>query len=194
MRHRAGGTEVSTPSPRTGPDDAIERALSTARHVLPDQGPIGVFIHHNTLHAFQHLPFHRGVQAGADALGARPYLSLREFRAALRSGRIADIEVRDVIERALGARARNEILPGLTMADFWHQLMVSEFDTDDAAGLTFTLRAGPSVETWRCGTHVSPASRRGRIRPPAIRAQSAVTGTLWLPSGCRIPIPLCTAS
>ena len=75
--------------------------------MLPDQGPIGVFIHHNTLHAFQHLPFHEGVQAGADALGARPYLSLREFRAALRRGRIADADLRHEIARR-ARRARRE--------------------------------------------------------------------------------------
>ena len=160
-------------SARDSSDDPIERALSTARQVLPDQGPIGVFIHHNTLHAFQHLPFHEGVQAGADALGARPYLPLREFRTALRSGRIADIDVRDVIERALGERARHEVVPGLTMADFWHQLMVSEFDTDDAAGLDFTLRAGIAPECrnlplWdACVARVSrgPRPQPGDARP-----------------------------
>ena len=54
------------------PADPYDRALARARGVLPDQGPIGVFIHHNTLHAYQHLPFHEGVQAGAADLGARP--------------------------------------------------------------------------------------------------------------------------
>ena len=62
-------------SAQHGADDAheadpVSRALSAAHGILPDQGPIGVFIHHNTLHAFQHLPFHAGVQQGAAALGA----------------------------------------------------------------------------------------------------------------------------
>ena len=91
--------------------DPVARALSRAHGVLPDQGPIGVFIHHNTLHAYQHLSFHEGVQAGADALGARPYLSLPEFRDALASGRIADADVRVEIDRTLGDRAQQEVVP-----------------------------------------------------------------------------------
>ncbi len=83
------------------------RARSTrAAGVLPDQGPIGVFVHHNTLHAYQHLPFHEGVQAGADALGAEPYLTLPAFRAAWREGRIDDADLRTEIGRALGPARR----------------------------------------------------------------------------------------
>ena len=165
---------MSTPLPPGSPDDPIERALSKARGVLPDQGPIGVFIHHNTLHAFQHLPFHQGVQAGAEALAAQPYLPLREFRAALRSGRIADIDLRDVIQRALGQRAGHEILPGLSMATFWHQLMVSEFDTDDAAGLIFTIRAGIAPECRDLPLWNACVARVERGPQPEPRAARAV--------------------
>ena len=87
--------------------DPISRALARARGVLPDQGPIGVFVHHNTLHAFQHQPFHEGVQAGAAALGARPYLTLQVFRAALRAGRVADADLRNEIDRFLGSGAQH---------------------------------------------------------------------------------------
>ena len=128
------------------PDDPVDRAIARSRGVLPDQGPIGVFIHHNTLHAYQHLPFHEGVQAGAAALGARPYLSQDEFRAAVGSGRIADADVREEIDRALGERGRESVVPGLSRAELWRVLMVTDCDTDDAAGLEFAIAAGAAKE------------------------------------------------
>lgn len=47
-----------------------------------------VFVHHNTLHAFQHLPFHDAVDSACRKLGARGYLSEDRYRAALQTGRI----------------------------------------------------------------------------------------------------------
>jgi uncharacterized protein YbcC (UPF0753/DUF2309 family) len=128
------------------PEDPVDRAIARARGVLPDQGPIGVFIHHNTLHAYQYLPFHEAVQTGASALGARPYLSQREFRDEVRKGRIADADVREEISRALGERGRESVMPGLTRAELWHLLMVSDSDEDDAAGLEFAIGAGVASE------------------------------------------------
>ena len=33
--------------------ERLEKVIGDTAHLLPTQGPIGVFIHHNTLHAFQ---------------------------------------------------------------------------------------------------------------------------------------------
>lgn len=72
-----------------GVDEAsVLAALAHAGHYLPDQGPIGVFVHHNTLHAFAHLPFHQAVAQGAALFGTEPYMPEAWFRQRLAEGRI----------------------------------------------------------------------------------------------------------
>jgi len=74
--------------------DLLRSAIEHAAHLLPRQGPIGVFVHHNTLHAFEHLPFERAVIEAAELFGAEPYMSEAAYRAELARGRIhlADID------------------------------------------------------------------------------------------------------
>lgn len=152
------------------PEGPLERALARARGVLPDQGPIGVFVHHNTLHAYQHLPFHEGVQAGADALGARPYLSRREFTAAFRQGRISEDDVRHEVARALGARADEPLLPSMTRAALWRCLLVETCEPDDVAGLAFAIDTGVAEECRDPDLWQACLARVSRGPAPAPRA------------------------
>lgn len=122
--------------------DAVARAISRAHGILPDQGPIGVFVHHNTLHAFQHLPFHEAVQQGAGIVGARPYLSLGEFRAAFARGRIELRDVDDAISDHLGAADGERTALGLTRHALWRTLMIEQSEVDDVSGLRFAIAAG----------------------------------------------------
>jgi hypothetical protein len=55
--------------------DRLLCAVEHAAHLLPWQGPIGVFVHHNTLHAFEHLPFEEAVIEASHLFGAEPYMS-----------------------------------------------------------------------------------------------------------------------
>lgn len=70
--------------------EALAHAIEHAAHYLPTQGPLELFIHHNTLHAFEQLPFHDGIAAAQRVLGGSGYLAETQYREAHASGRITD--------------------------------------------------------------------------------------------------------
>jgi uncharacterized protein YbcC (UPF0753/DUF2309 family) len=89
---------MSPPVVGSSPEAAFDAALEHARHLVPAQGPIGNFIHHNTLHAFQHLPFHTAVHQAASLHSAQGYLQEEQYREALRSGRITRADLARPVE------------------------------------------------------------------------------------------------
>ncbi|HEV2468317.1 MAG TPA: DUF2309 domain-containing protein [Candidatus Sulfotelmatobacter sp.] len=73
--------------------------MEHSAHLLPRQGPIGVFVHHNTLHAFEHLPFEEAVKQAGRLFGAEPYMSEASYRIELARGRIQLVDVDAVLDR-----------------------------------------------------------------------------------------------
>ena len=107
----------------------LETLLTRLAHYLPAQGPIGVFIHHNTLHAFEHLPFEEAVLEGARIFGTQSYMSETAYRRDLLKGRIA---VRD-IDAVLAEEANGEIAMGLDRRALRRAMLVPgvrEFEPD----------------------------------------------------------------
>jgi uncharacterized protein len=77
----------------------LDKAIDHISHWLPSQGPIKDFIHHNTLHAVQHLPFHDGVALAAKMFGARSYLAMLDYQKLYEQGRIKDHAIEWALER-----------------------------------------------------------------------------------------------
>jgi len=82
----------SAPSPF---DEA--HTLHELKHYLPAQASLKDFIHHNSLHAYQHLKFYPAIFKASKIFGYQVTLQLEEYREIFRNGRITE----DVLERAI---------------------------------------------------------------------------------------------
>ena len=163
---------------RVSPSETIEgrdprrahlaEIIEHASHVLPAQGPMTVFIHHNSLHAYEDLPFEEAVKRGAQTFGCQPYLTEDRYSDELRRGRIRFSELQEVLENDLGGRAR-EALPFVgTRLDL------------RLAMLQYPLRTGPTEElVW----YVAEADALRRIRPEvssAVRSKMIAETRRWV--------------
>src|SRR3974377_299766 len=84
--------------PNEGRLDRLRSAVQHASHLLPRQGPIGVFVHHNPPPAFQHLRFEQAVIEASRLFGAEPYMSEAAYRAELARGRIQLLDIDAVLD------------------------------------------------------------------------------------------------
>jgi uncharacterized protein YbcC (UPF0753/DUF2309 family) len=148
------GTAAGEPVP---PPLRLERVVEEASHLLPAQGPIRVFIHHNPLHAFEDLPFDEAVQRGARVFGCHPYLPESRYRDKLARGRIRAADLRAVLREDLGGRGDEPILQMGTRLEL------------RLAMLLYPLRLAPTGELrWFVAHHEAFKSFRDAA-PPLVR-------------------------
>ena len=75
----------------------LDRVLHDLKHYLPSQTPLKDFIHHNSLHAFQHMKFYDAIFKASEIFGYQATLPLDDFRKLYHIGRIRE----DILNRLL---------------------------------------------------------------------------------------------
>ena len=128
------------------PERELEHALDHAAHLLPAQGPIGVFIHHNTLHAFQHLPFHEAIAAASAEFETHPYLRESEYRACFDRGRIDEEDLELAIEEHLDGRTQALAIP---LPEIWRIALRYPLPIESQASLRWKIDEVNALEIFR---------------------------------------------
>ena len=117
----------------------LDRLVSHAAHLLPAQGPISVFVHHNTLHAFEDERFERAVVVGGERLGCEPFLSEERYRQELARGRILAADLRGALEEDLGEAGAQRVAGLVPRIDLRMAMVEHLFTEPSGAELAWLL-------------------------------------------------------
>ncbi len=71
----------------------LNDTLEHLRHLLPNQGPIKDFIHHNPIHGFQSMEFHKGIALASSLFGSKSYLSIATYESRFKSEEITEAHI-----------------------------------------------------------------------------------------------------
>ncbi|MBN8675883.1 MAG: DUF2309 domain-containing protein [Chitinophagales bacterium] len=90
------------------------------KHYLPSQQALRDFIHHNSLHAFQHMKFYEGIFKASKIFGFQVHLQLAEYREMYKTGRIRE----DILDMIIAGKK------GKNAAGTWKENLISKsYDT-----------------------------------------------------------------
>lgn len=92
--------------------------LHELKHFLPSQQALKDFIHHNSLHAFQHMKFFDAIFKASKIFGFQVHLQLTEFRELYKTGRIRE----DILQRAIANKKSDT-------QDWKEKLLKKPYDT-----------------------------------------------------------------
>jgi uncharacterized protein YbcC (UPF0753/DUF2309 family) len=176
----AAGVPTTAPESGPGAADAAARerllhALDHAAHLLPAQGPITVFIHHNTLHAFEDLPFEEAVVRGSALFGCEPFLAEARYREELARGRFGLAELERVVDDELCDRGAHRVASLVSRRAL--RLTLLAHGVPDARGdaLAWLLEEAGALERLRADV---PPEARERFLAANV-AEAPLLKALW---------------
>lgn len=111
--------------------------LHELKHFLPSQQALKDFIHHNSLHAFQHMKFYDAIFKASKIFGFQVHLQLPEYRQLYQTGRIRE----DVLQMVIANKKEN-------VAEWKAKLLYQDYDTINEP------RIGQLRKIWKDVYHI----------------------------------------
>ncbi|PTL76030.1 YbcC family protein [Vitiosangium sp. GDMCC 1.1324] len=172
-----------SPSPTPPAADRGQRlsdVLAHAGHLLPAQGPIGVFVHHNTLHAFQHLPFHEALATASATFETEAYLPESRYRELYRRGRITDEDLKAALAEREAGETQVDMAPvSLSRMELELLALLHPLPEETAASLRWRL--AELSASYRLRPDVPEAARQRLLKrsTEGLRAWMERVGRDW---------------
>lgn len=122
--------------------ELVREGLRRAKALLPSQPRLERFVHHNPLHALEHLSFEEAVLEASRRLGAEPYPSEAAFERFMREGRLEARDVEAVLDASLGPDEARPLPGGVTRKALRLTRLLYPHERPDATTVRFSVDEG----------------------------------------------------
>lgn len=146
------GLLASPIAAETSREEHLRQLVEQVGHLLPSQAPIRRFVHHNTLHHFEDLPFEQAVVQGARAFGCEPFPKEEFFAKEFSRGRILERDLEAVLKEDSRRRATldpNLPIDGWTRSKFRAFRLAQMVVWPSPEEIRFQVEEGEALRTFR---------------------------------------------
>lgn len=161
-------------------EQQLQQLIAHLDHVLPAQAPLQDFVHHNTLHGLQHLPFNEAIKQSQQITGNTGYLPIKRFRQYYQQGRINDQDLSAVLSKTAEAQADDTVFSrgqhNIRKADIYQIVLLHEFKNLSACQLNWEIEENNALTQLQ--QDISPQSRQRLLQCPQ-SSEQAVVEALW---------------
>lgn len=161
--------------------DTILQAIQHLEHVLPGQAPLQDFVHHNTLHGFQHLPFEEALAQFQTLTGISGYLPETHYRDYYRQGRITERNLAIALAKAPALKADELVcavnFQVITRKDVYRLALLADFSALTPAQLQWQLEEQQALSKIQADVPTS-AKTHLLANQPEPQAVNALWSTL----------------
>jgi uncharacterized protein YbcC (UPF0753/DUF2309 family) len=184
MTHKSGNPIPETEASNFDPRRHLQHIVDHLDHLLPGQAPILDFVHHNTLHGYQHLPFEQALAAAERLTGVRGYLPDERFRRFYQRGRIREEDLDAALDLKPELRPDEPVLGigGRTVPrrDLYRIALVHGIDAISPSGLAWQIDEMGALDRFQEDVPPVPRHRLlNAVKQAAAVQQSMVIRDLW---------------
>lgn len=156
----------------------LQACVDHLDHVLPGQAPLLNFVHHNTLHGYQHLPFRQALEAAEKLTGIHGYLDEKAFRKLYAQGRIDEDDLTAAFELSYPEHNSQAFRIGDTstgLRSIYRIALLYGIDSMEPSAFNWQVEELDALRRFQADV---PQAQRDKIRQTAQSETAAVHG-LW---------------
>ncbi|WP_231742622.1 DUF2309 domain-containing protein [Polystyrenella longa] len=148
----------------------LQHQIEHAAHLLPSQGPITAFVHHNTLHAFEQRPFEEGIRKGGELWNCHAYLSEEKYREEFERDRIRTSDLEAVLREELKEEADQPLIASVMRFELRLAMLRNRLYDGDPAELNWVIAETDALRQFRSDvpnatrTHLIESTRHWIMR------------------------------